>query len=378
MVLCTGLVFTSMPALIPSAQANSCPLEDAFAGGGRGPSYGPREWYVSSDIYGIRSSTNPSNPLAGKDWFVDCQWGEAWTNSRISSPRVQEQLAPIRVQPILKWFGPTKDGVYQTVSAYLERVADQAPGALPLLVWSKMESGYCNPSGYKPPDPRVYSSPVYRENVQEFKAALLDHPMPVAVVVEPDQLASLGCLPSGAKRSKLARIAYAVDQLSTIPGVTAYVDAGASDWMGWKTMLGYLRRVGINKVRGFALNTTHYDWTLDNVAYGNQIARRLGKHFVVNTSRNGNGPITPQLRQQGYEGGCNIPNAGLGLAPTTRTHSSLADAYLWTLNPGFGDGPCRHGKNYQTDRVRWDTPLALRIVRQYSNQLRGKKITYNS
>jgi endoglucanase len=148
--------------------------------------------------------------------------------------------------------------------------------------------------------------------------------------------------------------------------------------MGWKTMIGYLRKVGVAKTRGFALNTTHYDWTSNNRAYGEQMARRLNKHFIINTARNGNGPITPRLRAQGYEGGCNIPNAGLGPSPNTQTNSPWVDAYTWTLNPGFGDGPCRHGKNYQTDRVRWDTPLALQLVRQASSRLGSGKIYYHS
>jgi len=359
---------------VPSASANTCPLQDDFAGGGRGPSSGPREWYTSSSVY---MSSN-DNPLGGRDWFVDCQWGEAWTGSRTSSEVVQAKLEPIRTEPIAKWFGPTHQGVYNTVSAYLDRVDSQAPGALPVMVWSKMESGYCRPGGYISPDPAVYGSAVYRENVREFVRALRDHPVAAVVVIEPDELASLGCLPSHARRSRLSRISYAVDQISQLQHITAYVDAGASDWMGWKTMIKYLRQIGISKIRGFSLNTTHYDWTLDNIAYGNQMAKRLGKHFVVNTARNGNGPITPELRAKGYEGGCNIPNAGMGLPPTTNTHSVWSDAYLWVLNPGFSDGPCRHGKNYRTDRVRWDTPLALHIVKQRSTKLRGKQISYYS
>jgi hypothetical protein len=30
------------------------------------------------------------------------------------------------------------------------------------------------------------------------------------------------------------------------------------------------------KVRGFMLNVTHFDWTLNNVRFGLQLSRRLG------------------------------------------------------------------------------------------------------
>ncbi|RKN54957.1 endoglucanase, partial [Streptomyces klenkii] len=63
-----------------------------------------------------------------------------------------------------------------------------------------------------------------------------------------------------------------------------------------------------------------------------------GAHFVIDTSRNGNGP---------YEGTdepwCNPPGRALGDAPTAGTGDPLVDAYLWIKRPGESDGECRGG-----------------------------------
>lgn len=76
-------------------------------------------------------------------------------------------------------------------------------------------------------------------------------------------------------------------------------------------------------------------------------------HFVVDTSRNGQGPnnmsayaAAPYNQPAGVisalQGGnwCNPPGAGLGLHPTADTGTPLLDAYLWVKIPGESDGSC--------------------------------------
>jgi endoglucanase len=75
--------------------------------------------------------------------------------------------------------------------------------------------------------------------------------------------------------------------------------------------------------------------------------------FVVDTSRNGHGPLDASqfaaapFNQSagviaGLSGGdwCNPPGAGVGLRPTANTGVSLLDAYLWIKTPGESDGQC--------------------------------------
>jgi len=75
--------------------------------------------------------------------------------------------------------------------------------------------------------------------------------------------------------------------------------------------------------------------------------------FVVDTSRNGQGPLdastyaaAPYNQPTAVVGSltngnwCNPPSAGLGKRPTLATGTPLADAYLWIKIPGESDGSC--------------------------------------
>ena len=67
-------------------------------------------------------------------------------------------------------------------------------------------------------------------------------------------------------------------------------------------------------------------------------------HFVIDTSRNGQGPWQPPTGvYPDAQDWCNPPDRGLGLRPTADTGNSLVDAYLWVKIPGESDGECTRG-----------------------------------
>lgn len=136
------------------------------------------------------------------------------------------------------------------------------------------------------------------------------------VIVEPDALAS-GC---GARHVKRA-----VTRLKRTDAAV-YVDAGHSRWQPARTMARRLKRVG---ARAFALNVSNFRATDELVAYGTEI----GMPFVIDTSRNGQGPKGTRW--------CNPPGRGLGQPPTAETGIPLVDAFLWIKTPGESDGECR-------------------------------------
>ena len=89
-------------------------------------------------------------------------------------------------------------------------------------------------------------------------------------------------------------------------------------------------------------------WYAQNM--GNAVATT---HFVIDTSRNGDGPNNMQayasapydqpatvLSTLASGNWCNPPNSGLGLRPTADTGVPLLDAYLWVKTPGQSDGQC--------------------------------------
>jgi endoglucanase len=124
-----------------------------------------------------------------------------------------------------------------------------------------------------------------------------------------------------------------------------YVDAGAADALPARVTARILNAIGVRKIRGFFLNSTHSDWTRNEIRYGEQISRMTGgAHFVVNTSSNGQGPLpTAHPATQGNEVICNPPGRGLGPKPTFNTGFPNVDAFAWIGNPGKSGGRCRPG-----------------------------------
>ena len=87
------------------------------------------------------------------------------------------------------------------------------------------------------------------------------------------------------------------------------------------------------KPRGFSVNVSNFYSTEMCEAYADEIAAYLdGVHYVIDTSRNGNGNIAKDQW-------CNPLGRKLGIPPTIDTGHELCDAYLWIKNPGESDGP---------------------------------------
>jgi endoglucanase len=96
-------------------------------------------------------------------------------------------------------------------------------------------------------------------------------------------------------------------------------------------------------------------WFDQNV--GNPPADQL-THFVVDTSRNGQGAWTPPAGK--YSGDpqtwCNPPGRGLGARPEASPQPAafpLLDAYLWIKTPGQSDGQCNRGVAGSTVDPEW-------------------------
>jgi endoglucanase len=88
-----------------------------------------------------------------------------------------------------------------------------------------------------------------------------------------------------------------------------------------------------------ALNTSGINLRYQNMLGG--VAADVG--FVIDTSRNGQGPWEPPAGYPDPQDWCNPPGRGLGLAPTRNTGEALVDAYLWIKIPGESDGECTRG-----------------------------------
>ncbi len=103
------------------------------------------------------------------------------------------------------------------------------------------------------------------------------------------------CLHGRALTARMTELRYAITTLAQDPHVVVYVDAGAGDALSYKTAARLLTRAGVHQAQGFFLNSTHFDWTTSEIAYGQKVARALhGVHFDVSTSDNGQGRCGPR------------------------------------------------------------------------------------
>jgi endoglucanase len=228
------------------------------------------------------------------------------------------------------------------------------------------------------------------------------------VILEPD---ALGNMPSNCGLSssvypftdaeRISEIQYAVSALETRAGASVYLDGTHSAWQSVGTITQRLLQAGVRQAQGFFLNVSNYQPNPNLVDYGTWIsdciaivtdpsnslynnpsgcgsqyypatesdfstwnlttqwyAQHMGgavatTRFVIDTSRNGNGPNSMQayasppydqpasvISALAAGNWCNPPGAGLGAKPTASTGIPLLDAYLWVKTPGQSDGQC--------------------------------------
>ena len=158
------------------------------------------------------------------------------------------------------------------------------------------------------------------------------------VILEPDALAEyigLACLSPSEQQDRLMMIRRAVDQLVKLPNADVYLDAGNSRWKSVQVMASLLLAADIGKARGFSVNVSNFNSTADEESYGDTLSALLhGKHYVIDTSRNGAATATTW---------CNPPGQALGAAPAAGTGNPLVDALLWIKPPWASDGTCNGG-----------------------------------
>ncbi|MEU5363084.1 glycoside hydrolase family 6 protein [Streptomyces sp. NPDC005925] len=166
---------------------------------------------------------------------------------------------------------------------------------------------------------------------------------PATVVLEPDAVLHLvdGCTPGEYHEERYDLLKDAVTKLTALKNTKVYLDAGNAGWGNPDQIFEPLKWAGIDRADGFAVNVSNFYGTDESVAYGRKLSAKVGrKHFVVDTSRNGNGPYTEGDPGERW---CNPPGRALGETPTTKTADPLVDAYLWVKRPGESDGECKGG-----------------------------------
>jgi endoglucanase len=163
------------------------------------------------------------------------------------------------------------------------------------------------------------------------------------VILEPDALPLLKkCLSEADQKERIELIRFAVHSFAQLPLTWVYVDAGHPGWIPAAEMAERLKTAGITEADGFSLNVSNYKPTDAVMAYGKQLSALVGnKHFVIDTSRNGNG--APDADADSEAAWCNPDGRAAGSPPTAQTSEPLCDAFLWIKKPGESDGTCNGG-----------------------------------
>ncbi|WP_422743309.1 glycoside hydrolase family 6 protein [Mycobacterium sp. WMMD1722] len=264
-----------------------------------------------------------ANPLVGRPFYVNPNS----KGTRAAAGNPDPLLNAVVNTPTAYWMDhlstPAVDAKY---------IADaQAAGTIPILALYGIPNRDCGSfaaGGFG-------SGDSYRAWIDGVAGAIGGGP--AAVILEPDALAMADCLSPDQQQERFDLIRYAVDTLTRNPGTAVYVDAGHARWVPADVMAGRLNQVDIQKARGFSLNTANFFTTEESVGYGNAVSGMVGgKPFVIDTSRNGAGPVEGDPLYW-----CNPSGRALGVAPTTNTGNPQVDAFLWVKRPGESDGSCR-------------------------------------
>jgi endoglucanase len=263
------------------------------------------------------------NPLAGATFYGPNTAAAQAARAGGTSPADAALLSDLARVPTALWLGAWSGDVTQTVRQTI--VGAQASGAVPVFVAYNVPGRDCG--GYSAGGEQ--SAAGYAGWIQSVADGI--GVGKAVVVVEPDALAQL----CGDPAERYRMLGAAIDVLEKNSGTLTYRDAGNSTWIPAGTMADRLRAAGVAHADGFALNVSNFATTGSNVTYGQAVSAALGgAHFVIDTSRNGNGPGNDW---------CNPPGRAVGQRPTAAPGQAGVDAFLWVKRVGESDGTCNGG-----------------------------------
>ncbi|MEG3628836.1 glycoside hydrolase family 6 protein [Streptomyces poriticola] len=244
-----------------------------------------------------------------------------------------DQIRKIAQQPVAEWISP--ENPEEQTRGFTE-AADAADRTALLVLYNipHRDCGQYSQGGAADGD-------AYRSFVDAVAKGIGDRS--ATVILEPDAVLHLvdGCTPEQYHEERYDLLKSAVAKLKSLKNTRVYLDAGNAGWGHPDQIFQPLQWAGVGQADGFSVNVSNYYTTEDSIAYGKELSVKVGgKHFVIDTSRNGNGPYTEGDPGERW---CNPPGRALGEIPTTDTADPLVDAYLWIKRPGESDGECKGG-----------------------------------
>lgn len=256
-----------------------------------------------------------------------------WVNdfNRITNYQDKYPLAlEIFKHPQSFWYGDNPKKPKKHMEKSIRRLLNRAHPQLPIFVIYNIPNrdvGQWSKGGAKTRDG-------YIDFIHRF-AKGIGNDSPI-IIYEPDALPHSTLLSEEDQEWRLELMKESLEILTEECNGIVYVDVGHSAWLSPEVVGELLDKVSNDKVRGYSINSCNYRSTKECLKWARKISKyRPNDYFVIDTSRNGNGPNNNEW--------CNPPGRALGERPTTDTHSEKCDAYLWIKIPGESDGKCNGG-----------------------------------
>lgn len=274
---------------------------------------------------GGEESSGQSSDFYNEEGPADRQYDE-WIDDR---PDDAELIKKIADQPIAKWFGGWNSNIKSDVNAYVSSA--HRDGTIPVMVAYNIPDRDCGSHSAG----GLGSLGEYEQWISDFADGVGGRD--AIIVLEPDAVTLTDCLDDVERNNRLQVLGDAAALLEA-SGAKVYIDVGHANWLSAHEVADRLKSAGVEKASGFALNTSNFVSTEKNLRYGRDISGLIGgAHFVIDTSRNGNGATSDNEW-------CNPDGRALGERPRlVGNEMPLLDAFIWAKVPGESDGKCNGG-----------------------------------
>lgn len=278
---------------------------------------------VTPVVATVHAATSPSSNSNISSLYVDptnnaARQARTWMASHGDNQGLQRLLA----SPMANWYGNWTADVQSATASYVGAAATVSQ--MPVLVAYNIPNRDCGGQS----SGTVVTDAGYSNWIANFAAGIGNRP--AIVILEPDAVAA-----SCYSNDRAALLTAAVQKLAgTATRASVYLDAGNSSWQSTSVMAARLAKSGLSNATGFSLNVSNFETTSASISYGTALSQQVGgKHYVIDTSRNGNGSA-------GSGQYCNPAGRALGQNPTLQTGQPAVDAYLWIKSIGESDGSC--------------------------------------
>lgn len=265
-----------------------------------------------------------SKPFSNMKMWVNPARRRALEELAQKHAECREVLQFLGSQPVGYWIGPWTQDIYCELATVISRA--KLSRSIPIIVASFFHFN----NDFRPAQ---INRIIERYLTMIYFLAKAIGSAPAILVLEPNALAFTAKLNDPVLQDRIVRLFRdSIAVLKTHTGAKVYLDAAHPNWLSPEHMAVFLARAGIDNADGFVVNTSNFIDNNRNITYAEAISQLLSdKHFMIDTSRNGQGPAADYAW-------CNPQGRGIGRQAGFQHKHKLVDALLWLKPPGESDG----------------------------------------